>query len=237
MNIKYYLIHNGTEERKEIMTNEFKKWGFDLDNIEWIIHPNKNELDEDLMNQVVLQVPCTSNNRPAPPSRMLLRRGLISCTYKHYLCLKNIVENNYDYGIIMEDSITFLDNIPNLVNKYIEQLNSVYGKWDILFDSNWTRYMESPTQPELLVYPKSNEITDQCHGGTKAAVFYLLTKECAKKLMDNYLPFYDSPDWFMNDLFRKLDIKSFWVDPPMVKVQENHRSGTAEIDRIEGCKY
>lgn len=236
MNIKYYLVHNGTEERRQIMTEQFTKSGFDLNNINWIVHPNKNELDEELINKIVLQVPCQSNDRPAPPSRMLLRRGMISCTYKHYLCLKDIVENGYDYGVIMEDSIEFLGNIPDLIKIYIEQLHDHYkNEWDIVFDANWTRYIESPTRPDILVYPKSNEITPQCHGGTKAAIFYLLTRECAKKLMENYLPFYDSPDWYMNDLFRKLNIRSFWVDPPMVKVANNHVSGTAGIDKIEGC--
>lgn len=135
----------------------------------------------------------------------------------------------------MEDSVTFSGPIPELVQTYINQLRDYYyDDWDIVFDSNWSRFSESPTRSDVLVYPKRNEITPQCHGGTKAAVFYLLTNSCAKRLLENYLPFYDSPDWYMNDLFRKLNIRSYWVDPPAVHVQENHRSGTSEIDRIEG---
>jgi GR25 family glycosyltransferase involved in LPS biosynthesis len=221
--IKYYLIHNYLEkERKEIMINEFNKWGFDLNNIKWMEHPNKDEITEEMINKLTIQQPSYSSNIFVNPSRIILRKGLISCTYKHYLCLKDIIDNNYDYGIIMEDNIYFIDYIPKLINKYIEQLNS-YGEWDILFDCNWTHYIEGTITRDILVYPKTNEITSQCNGGTKAASFYLITNKCAKKLYEHYLPFNNSPDWWMNDLFRKLNIKSFWVEPS-VALSRNHNS-------------
>lgn len=237
MSLQYYLIHNGTEERRKIMTEQFENSGIDPQSVKWMIYPNKHELNEDIINKILYQMPCQSNDRFVYPSRMLLRRGMISCTYKHYLALKDIVENGYDYGVIIEDNITFLGNISELVSKYIEQLDGYYGgNWDIVFDACWTRYRESPIRPDILVYPKTNAITSQCHGGTKAAMFYLLTNSCARKLYENYLPFYDSPDWYMNDLFRKLDIRSYWVEPPNVHVQSNHISNTADIDKIEKCK-
>ena len=221
--IKYYLIHNYLEkERKEIMINEFNKWGFDLNNIKWMEHPNKDEITEEMINKLTIQEPSYSNNILLNPSRIILRKGLISCTYKHYLCLKDIIDNNYNYGVIMEDNIYFIDNIPALIDKYINQLNN-YGEWDILFDCDWTHYIEGPTTRDILVYPKTNEITNQCHGGTKAASFYLITNKCAKKLYENYLPFNNSPDWWMNDLFRKLNIKSFWVEPS-VALSRSHKS-------------
>lgn len=237
MRIQYYLIHNGNEERKNILMNEFQKWGFDINNIKWIIHPNKEELNEELINNIVYQYPCESNGKFLYPSHILLRRGVISCTYKHYLALKDIVENGYEYSVIMEDNIYFLGKIPELVKIYIDQLNNYYGDWDIVFDNEWVKYIEGPIIPGIHVYPKSNEITQQCHGGTKGANFYLLTNSCAKKLFDNYLPFYHQPDWYMNDLFRKLNIKSFWIEPSMVRAQNGHKSNTAHIDKIEKCNF
>ena len=220
MNIKYYLIHNLDIERKRIMIEQFEKWGFDLNNILWMNHPNKNDITEDMINTLTIQTPSYTSGILINPSRIVLRKGLISCTYKHYLCLKNIIDNNYDYGVIMEDNIYFTENIPILINKYIKQLDN-YGDWDILFDCDWTNYRENPLEAGLLVYPKTNEITNQCHGGTKAASFYLITNKCAKKLFENYIPFNNSPDWWMNDLFRKLNIKSFWVEPSVAKVRKH----------------
>ena len=38
--IHYYLIHGLDAERGKIMSNEFTKWGFDLNKRTWILHPN-----------------------------------------------------------------------------------------------------------------------------------------------------------------------------------------------------
>ena len=225
-NIHYYLIHGLDNTRGKIMMNEFKKWEFDLNKISWILHPNKNEITEELLDSIIIKEPSYSSGVFIPPERTKNAKGMVCCTYKHYLALKSIVENNYEYGVIIEDNICFKGKIPELINIYIKQLNEVYGDWDILFDGSWTSYMEGPIKPDLLVYPKTNEITSQCHGGTKAATFYLIKKECAKKLIEHYIPFNNSPDWWMNDLFRKLNIKSFWVEPSFVYVQSGHISTT-----------
>jgi len=225
--IQYYLIHNLDPERKNTMLQEFKQWGLNLEQIKWMEHPNKDEITDDLLESLIVQTDSYSSGVFIPPSRTRNSKGLVCCTYKHYLCLKDIVENDYDYGIIMEDNNCFKVNIPELVNTCIQQLDEVYGEWDVVFDGAWGPYIEGDTYPELLVYPKTNEITNQCHGGTKAANFYLIKKECAKKLMEHYIPFNNSPDWWMNDLFRKLEIKSFWIEPPCCYIQPGHISTCA----------
>lgn len=225
-NIHYYLIHGLDNNREKIMMNEFNKWEFDLNKISWILHPNKNEITDELLDSIIIKEPSYSSGVFIPPERTRNAKGMVCCTYKHYLALKNIVENNYDYGVIIEDNICFKGKIPELVNTYIKQLDENYGEWDILFDGSWTSYMEGEINSDLLVYPKTNEITSQCHGGTKAATFYLIKKECAKKLIEHYIPFNNSPDWWMNDLFRKLNIKSFWVEPSFVYVHPGHISTT-----------
>ena len=34
-----------------------------------------------------------------------MRDGWISCSYKHYLAINDMVQNNYPYGVVMEDNI------------------------------------------------------------------------------------------------------------------------------------
>ena len=53
ISLKYYLIHNTDPIRKSIMINEFNKWGFDLNNINWINHPNKNEISDKEINKIL----------------------------------------------------------------------------------------------------------------------------------------------------------------------------------------
>lgn len=229
--LKYYLIHNQDIEREKIMKNEFNKSKFNINNINWVKSPNNNELTEELIDNITIKEPSYSCGIMIDP-KTKYNNGLISCTFKHYLSLKDIVIKDYDYGVIMEDNTYFTGNIPMLLNKYIEQLDSIYKNWDILFDRDSYTYTESPLDPNILVYPKSNEITYNnkgdaiLHGGTKAASFYLIKKECAKILVENYLPFNNAPDWWMNDLFRKFNIKSFWVGFPVSKYpnRRNHKS-------------
>ena len=107
---------------------------------------------------------------------------------------------------------------------YIYQLNSIYPDWDVLFDLNYGK-SDHIVKEGIYVYPKTNEMTTLNHGGTRCAQFYLIRLKCAKLLSDNYLPFNNAPDWWMNDLFRNLNIKSFWADPPAVNIW--HHTSTA----------
>ena len=91
---------------------------------------------------------------------------------------RDYYENYYEYAVIMEDNMKFIGNVPERVNMYIGQLNTLYAEnWDILFDLNYGKYVEGPTFPNIYVYPKSNEINELTgYGGTRCAQFYLLNK-------------------------------------------------------------
>lgn len=219
--IQYYLIHGVDKERGPRMMEEFEKWGLDNNKVKWILEPNKDVIDEEFRKRVLIQEPSHSCGVFMESGCPNIRNGQISCTYKHYLCLKDMVENNYEYGVIMEDNQYFCGNIPNQIQKYIQQLNQYYPDWDIIFDTKWANYKnieEEKFVEGMYVYPKSNSITKFCHGGTRLAQFYVFNRKCAQKLFENYIPFNNSPDWWMNDLFRKLNIKSFWSEPSISDV-------------------
>lgn len=221
MRLQYYLIHGVDKERAPRMISEFEKWDLDNTKVKWILEPNKDEIDEKFRKNVLIQEQSYSCNNYTLPGCPNIKNGQISCSYKHFLCLKDVVDNNYDYGIIMEDNQFFCENIPKTIQKYINQLNEMYPDWDIIFDTKWKKVQdinEHNVKEGLYVYPKSNEITKYCHGGTRLAQFYIITNKCAKKLYDNYIPFNNAPDWWMNDLFRKLNIKSFWSEPSISDV-------------------
>jgi len=222
--VNLYLIHGVDKSRGPRMIEEFKKARIDPSNIKWVVHPNKNELPEELIKQITVQTPSYSNKTMyvAPGS---LPRGVISCTFKHYLCLKDIVENKHEYAVIMEDNMKFADGIDmtQRIQEYIGQLNTIYPDWDVCFDLNFMKSAHKKV-PGIYVYPKTNEITELNHGGTRCAQFYLIRYKCAKALYENYLPFNAPPDHWMNDLFRKLNIQSFWTDPPGVEPWDHESS-------------
>jgi len=200
--IKYYLVCSGSKIKRENMTNEFITHGLDAKNVVYMNYPNIPDLTENLK--------LDSNKPTLIIDAVNASKEKISCASKHYLCLKDIVDNNYDYGIIMEDNIHFNSkDIPSLVNTYIYHAAKQYDHWDIIFDNDWTDYIEGAINNDVFVYPKTNNITDQCHGGTKCSSFYIITKECAKKLYDNYNKINNAYDWTLNEMFRSLNIRSF----------------------------
>jgi hypothetical protein len=139
------------------------------------------------------------------------------------MSLVDMIAKKHPLAVILEDNIgTFDNNVPSCLQKYIEQLPN---DWDIVFDG-WSeaKYIEGSVTPEKLVYLKSNEVSQQCHGSTKAAQFYMINLNCAKKLVPEYIPFADVPDKHLNFVFRKLGIKSFWVQPSNLHTEENHVS-------------
>lgn len=234
--IQYYLIHNEDPTRRERMIAQFEKYGFDHEkNVKWVTFPSKEEMSDHDMRALVQQRPSISNGAPMSPEYLMRRRGLVVCGYKHYLCLYDFTEEvdtrECEYAVIMEDNATYTENVFELLPIYIKQLNENYGAdgWDILFNhlnNDWGKYVYGPTRPDLLVYPKPNEISALCAGSTKSARFYVVRREFAKKMRAAFLPFNNGPDLWMNDLFRKLGARSFWVEPANVIVEEGHVSAT-----------
>ena len=216
--MQYYLIHNLDKNREQHMLDSFKRVNIDNKDVKWVLYPNIDDIDEEFIKKNVMPGVTYTCGRPIEAQKEMYK-GQMACVYKHYLCLQDIVNNNYEYAVIMEDNMYLIDNVPRKLDIYIEQLNRLYPDWDILFDCHgWDEdkiipYIEQPLIDGQIVYPKSNERTYQCHGATKCARFYLIRLKCAKKLYENFLPFNFTVDWWMNDLFRIFDIKSFWAEP------------------------
>ena len=214
MKLKYYIIHNLDPKRKTKMVRLLTGAGVDMNDVTWILHPNKDEIDADLKNLAVQQ-------------NISLKNGYICCTYKHYLAIKDIVENKHEYSVVIEDNIGHIfEDIDIRFEKYREQLPE---DWDIIFDTNWASYKdihEDPVTSDKLVYKKKNEVTKYCHGGSRVAQFYILTLTCAEKMYPIYLPFNNAPDLWMNELFRKSNVESYWAEPTNILSEENHVSST-----------
>lgn len=214
-NYRYYLIHNLDVPRKFRMLNEFKKFNIDNNCVKWILYPNRTDLTEEFLKKNTFDGSLLySHHIPYP-----LKNGQIACTYKHYLALKDIVQNNYEHSVIIEDNIGFKNNVPERLNLYLKQLPE---NWSILFehDVNVLPYNENikNISNSIYVYPKSNYITDTYHGGSRGAAFYLLNNKTAKLLHDKFIPMGTVSDMWYNNLFRLLNINSYWTSDTNIYV-------------------
>ena len=226
-NCKFFIIHNLDPKRKENILKQLRISNIPDKDIFFINHPNKNELTYEI-KKVAVQKNTRINNK-------VIKDGWISVSYKHYIALKEIVENKIEYSVIIEDNVgEFQSNIYERLEKYHSELPD---DWGVVFESDqkyldFEYTMESPVYSYKLLYKKSNEITyDESgkvllHGGSRSAQFYYLNYQTAKKLYENYLPFNHAPDMWMNELFRKLDINSYWAEPTFIKTEKNHKTST-----------
>ncbi len=220
INCKFYVIHNLDKQRYDNMINLFSKYGINISDVTFINHPNKDELTYKIKKNTVQK-------------GSKIKDGWISCSYKHYLALEQIVKNKDELAVIMEDNIgDFYENVMDRLSKYLEELPN---NWDVLYDSVWEEYSnmnEEEVSSNKLVYKKSNGITRNrdgkiiSHGGTRAAQFYLVNKKSAKKMYDNFLPFNHSADMWMNEVLRKANLKSFWSEPSLVSKKFNTVTST-----------
>jgi len=219
--MKYYIIHGIIPERKQRLEKELESCGVRMEDVTWIERPNKNEITPQMSKELFKPGPV--HGTPGP---------WICVTYKHYLALSDMVANSYELAIIMEDNVSITDcDLPETINEWLRQLPE---DWDVLFDGNWLSYAR--LNPAGVPYPNGQieeygeKIRDgklvyrkgNTSGGTRAARFYMLNLDCAKKLHYEYVPFNNIPDHWMNELFRKLDIHSYWSEPCVSTLEENH---------------
>lgn len=172
------------------MEDQFSRFG--ISNVTWINYPNKHDY---------IPEGITTNN--------ILPKGHIACTYKHYLILKDIVEKQHEFAVIMEDNIEFRGNVPETLSRYLKDLPP---DWDCVFDSDYLNMKyNGEINPNCSVYKT---------GTSKGAHFIFLTLSAATKLYNNFLPFHEGSDHMYNYLFKKLDMNVYWAEPPNVhKIQ------------------
>ena len=183
----YYLIHGIDPTRKPFMENQFQLHGIERQEVTWINYPNKNDY---ITSGICIH-----------PS---LTKGQIACTYKHYLALKDIVEKDLEIAVIMEDNIEFKGNVPNAIDRYI---NDLPLDWDIVWDS------------DFLGIKYDGEITNRSvyrNDSSKGANFYIVNKRSAKILYDNFLPFNNCSDHHYNDLIKRHKLICYWAEPSNV---------------------
>ena len=110
--LKFFIIHNLDEKRKQVIDRELEKSQIPNEDIIFINHPNKNELTYAIKKNAV------QKNTKYGVEKKTIKDGWISVSYKHYLALKYIVENSIDLAFIIEDNVGKIDgNLYKRVNK------------------------------------------------------------------------------------------------------------------------
>lgn len=208
--LRFFLIHNGDPERAAYMKQQFAQNGIDQNKVIWITYPNKDEITDELHSKIALD-------------HHEKTKGQSCVTYKHFLAIKDLYFNPCDIGIIMEDNIRFFGNVPNAINKYIENMQQ---EWNLLFDSDilshskWKQFNPPPSDTGVMKSYHSSP--------SKGANFVMInTKNSICNLYKDYLPYTAHSDHNYNRVLKKHKMMCYWAVPYNVhhRGQESGRKG------------
>jgi GR25 family glycosyltransferase involved in LPS biosynthesis len=203
-NLITYVIHyTPLKERKQFMLNEIDKHSLNYYFIEKYDREKLSDQDLKMFNTYKLKL------------------SEVSLTRKHIDAYRKIVNNNYKYSLILEDDVILDDNFGYKLEKGLTHLPDDY---DMLFIGNGANLHIEPSiiKPNQLIYKKCREPTNWGgNGGTRCTDSYLISKKCAKKLI-NYISKLKEgsiqmpSDWWLNQVIRDLQLEIYWMEPTIV---------------------
>ena len=234
--VKYYCIFGIDESRREFLHDQFAKYG--PQSVEMIEGNNIDSLTPESISKIYDRDINVDRERTAQCQAIYpyywhnLTLGQIACTYKHYLAIsKFLFETDEEYCVIMEDNVSFNGPVESTVNRALKELEGL--NWDMIFDSDicLIKYL-GRSRPDKIAYRVMRDgknvalVSNGGEGGTKGANFYILNRESAQKLYDNFLPFTTVVDFYYNYLIRKLGLTVYWIHPNNVH----------KVDRPSTCQ-
>jgi len=135
-----------------------------------------------------------------------LSLGAVGCYLSHLEIYKKIISGNDDYAIIFED-----DTLPSLdIDELQSRLTNIPNDWDIILIGG--------------IYKKKAYYNDNIYDVEKFILLhaYIMSKKCAKKIVDKALPMNQQIDWWLSDLASEKKIKIYglidsrWKQNPII---------------------
>jgi glycosyl transferase family 25 len=132
--------------------------------------------------------------------------GAVGCFLSHLEIYKMLANSNDDYVLIFED-----DTLPSLdIDELQSRLNDAPTDWDIFLIGG--------------IYKKKEYYNDNIYDVKRFILLhsYLISKKCAKKIIDNALPMNQQIDWWLSDLATNGKIKIYglidsrWKQNPLI---------------------
>ena len=145
-----------------------------------------------------------------------LNYAKISLFMKHIAVYRKVsLATDYEYALILEDDVTLCENFKDDLNRYMTQLPD---NWDMCFLGDGCN-LRVPKEPNKNIY---------FNNGSKCTDSYLISKKCAKLLVDEFDKWYyiGLPiDITLNYFIRTYSLQNFWVEPPITSNETGKSTG------------
>ena len=209
---KVYVLHyTKLKERRESIEKSLNYLGIDY---ELVTAFDQEDLSKEVIDEWYSADEKTYNSKIDPlwgaaqnPFRKL-NLAEISCTIKHYLCIKKVAENCSNYGLILEDDVFFVKNFPERFNYFLSQTPDDWGAIFMGCCAN-LRVPQHLLREGVHAYPVN-------HPASRGGDSYILRKEVAQKITSTMKPFNTISDWELACQLHQHDIKTYWWEPPLV---------------------
>ena len=236
--IKILIIQNPKLiDRRNYLESKIDKFG--LTNItEYVFFYDKNNLEESDRNKYEW-----STNEDTfikrkkifdiPTSSIKTMNNMeIAITLEHLKCHETILNSDYEYGLILEDDVIFLDdNFKNLLDDYISQIDKVIEK-----NQPFILYIGKGLNPsscvnENNIHKRFKQLSDNIYlDNEKHSQYsdsYLINKSACKVLLENSIPFYFAIDWELNYIHKAFNVLSLFSYPQLTVQGSNSNYGSS----------
>lgn len=188
LKLKIYVIHTATlEVRKSLVETLFEKIkqqasGVQLE-VEWLT----NYYEPGALDQKLVSEKIKLGKNEQDPSFDMFARNLhvkqVSNVLKHAHALQRAAEeaSSYDYFLVIEDDVIFVDDIGTQLEKFMKKNNSI--EWDILFLGQPSTKDYGNKQGEVILRPVQDtfKVLPCCDS-------YILKSSVAKASYEQFLP-------------------------------------------------
>jgi GR25 family glycosyltransferase involved in LPS biosynthesis len=194
-----YICHySRLVERKLVIQDQLNNFGIKENLYTFIENYDKDTLDkEEIKKEYPLIFNLTKRDG------RYLRSSEISLALKHCYIIKDAINKNYNTILILEDD-AILDN--NFFNQYEEYIKELPENWDIFWLGGCCGLRSANISKDKHVYEVLSSRCCHCYAIKKSGL------EILKNSISNID---EAIDWYFNDIILKLNLNSYWCEPPI----------------------
>ena len=211
--IKTYLLnHIDFKQRLEYISNRLNEEQIDYELVN-MYHPNDFDYDdmikgyEEFKNILIEITPLGPGSSPGNSYMNFSKKispSSVSLILKHLYCWNQQLNNDYNTILILEDDADipkgFKESLCRIYDEFIEDNMDIVMIGD---GYNWhppNIYIDRVTH-----YHRTLK--------TRCTHAYLISKSCAKKMLDNFNPFNLPIDFKMNEIIQLESLRVSWYEP------------------------
>lgn len=223
-----FVVHwKKLTERKEYLENQLSKY-----DINWLDFYDRDTLTQEEIDNIYDDSSETWNQRVIglynnPPTFRKLSKSEICNSMSHIYVLNNMIQNNFEYALVLEDDVILKDNFFPFFDHYF---NLTPKDFDIIFlgSAFSVDILDSVgcenDKPKIKVQNGINVYEKFRNPKTRCVDAYILTKSAAEKLY-SFIDKISLPyDFDLAYFIKELDLKVYWWEPGLV--QQGSQTGS-----------